>query len=174
MLHFTWLIWIYLNFTLIHLTPNLLKTSFNCYSILYTSVTPLKHAFNIHKLVFFSIALLSRISVVGGFHCCGYSCVCGDRSLLQHYEALTRNEYQHSVVSACLGFCSVSFSVLLNPPLCVPNRLHHSVVCINLCATDGWDTNIFSIWKKNPVCWCHCWIMCMLFMFFVSAGIVSL
>lgn len=128
-----------------------LKTSFNCYSILCTSVTAIKYIFNIHKLIFFSIALLSGISVVGGFHCCCYGCVCGDRSLLQHYEALSRNEYQHSVVFACLGFCSVSFSVLLNPPLPVPDSLHHSAICINLCAVDGWDTKIFSVWKKGPV-----------------------
>lgn len=113
LLHFTWLIWVYLNFTLIHLIHHWKPLLI---AILYMSVTALKHVFNIHKLIFFSIALLSGVSVVGGFYCCSYSCVCGDRSLLQHYEALTRNEYQHSVVSACLGFCSVSFSVLLNSP----------------------------------------------------------
>lgn len=128
-----------------------MKTSFTCCSILYILVAVLKHTSNIYKLIFFSIALLSRISVVGGFHCCSYSCVCGDRSLLLHYEALTRNEYQHSMVSACLGFCSVSFSVLLNPPLSVSNSLHHSAIHINLHATDGWDTKIFGIWKKDPV-----------------------
>lgn len=53
-------------------------------------------------------------------------------------------------------------------------QIHHSAVCINLCATDGWDTNIFSIWKKNPVCWCRCWIMYMLFMLFESTGIINL
>lgn len=128
-----------------------LKTSFNCCSILYISVTALKHTFNIHECIFFSIALLSRISVVGGFHCCSYSCVCGDRSLLQHYEALTRNEYQHGVVSACLGFCSVSFSVVLNPPLPVPNSLHNYAIHINFRATDGRDTKIIGVWKKGLV-----------------------
>lgn len=125
------------------------------------SVPALKYLiFNICKLVFFSIALFSGISVVGGFHCCSYSCVCGDGSLLQYCEALTRNEYQRSVVSACLGFCSVSFSVFLNHP--VPNSLHRSAIHIKLCVVHWQDTQIFSIWKKDHVSWCHCWVMYML------------
>lgn len=68
--------------------------------------------------------------MAGGFHCCSDSCVCGDGSLLQYCEALTRNEHQYSVVSACLGLCSVSFSIFLNHT--VPNHLHYSAVHIKL------------------------------------------